>query len=80
MRKSLHSRKYQVFVEQLVEARKAAGMTQEQVGEQLGRPQSFVAKYEKGERRIDLVEFLEITDFLGADPHAIIRRVAKSDD
>ena len=47
-------------------------MTQAVLAGKLERPQSFVAKYEKGERRLDVVEFLEIARQLGADPHGII--------
>jgi hypothetical protein len=43
------------------------------VGESKRRPQSFVAKYEGGERRIDLIEFLEIVGILGANRDQIIR-------
>ncbi|WP_245497214.1 MULTISPECIES: helix-turn-helix domain-containing protein [Mesorhizobium] len=47
-------------------------MTQEQVAEKLGRPQSFVAKYEGGERRLDVIEFLDVTAALEADPCEIL--------
>ncbi len=53
-------------------------MTQQALADRLKQPQSFVAKYEKAERRLDVVEFLTIADYLGADPHAIIRAVAKT--
>ena len=75
MRKSVHTRAYTVLRERLVAARQAAGLTQGQLAEELGRPQSFVAKYEGGERRIDLVEFLEISAVLGTDERRIIRAV-----
>lgn len=38
----------------------------------MGRPQSFVAKYEGGERRLDVVEFVEVCASLGVDPHAVL--------
>ncbi|WP_244839656.1 helix-turn-helix domain-containing protein [Mesorhizobium sp. 131-2-5] len=47
-------------------------MTQAQVAEKLGRPQSFVAKYEGGERRLDIIEFLDVTAVLEADPCGIL--------
>ncbi|WP_366513090.1 helix-turn-helix transcriptional regulator [Mesorhizobium sp.] len=47
-------------------------MTQAQVAEMLGRPQSFVAKYEGGERRLDIIEFLDVTAALDADPCEIL--------
>ena len=43
----------------------------------LKKPQSFVAKYEGGERRIDVVEFLGITRAIGADPLRILRALQK---
>lgn len=51
----------------MIEAREAAGLTQEQVAEALGRPQSFVSKYERGERRLDFTEFVDIAGILGID-------------
>ncbi|MER9855953.1 MULTISPECIES: helix-turn-helix transcriptional regulator [unclassified Mesorhizobium] len=67
MPKSLRSPRHQRFLAQLVSLRKAKGLTQAQVAEKLGRPQSFVAKYEGGERRLDVIEFLDLTAALDAD-------------
>ncbi|TIW50556.1 MAG: helix-turn-helix transcriptional regulator, partial [Mesorhizobium sp.] len=55
MPKSLRSPRHQRFLAQLISLRNAKGMTQEQVAEKLGRPQPLVAKYEGGERRLDVV-------------------------
>jgi transcriptional regulator with XRE-family HTH domain len=49
-------------------ARKAAGLTQHTLARRLKRPQSFVAKYEGGERRLDVVEFITVARALDADP------------
>ncbi|MCH8188589.1 MAG: helix-turn-helix transcriptional regulator [Proteobacteria bacterium] len=76
MQKSTHTRQYRVFLDGLIQARKDAGLTQQQVADKLGRPQSFVAKYENGERRLDVVEFLEIANLLDADPHGIIDAIS----
>lgn len=73
MAKSLHSPEYRHFRQLLVEAREKAGLTQVEVSLRLNRPQSFVAKYEGGERRLDVIELLVVCDALGIDPHAIIR-------
>jgi transcriptional regulator with XRE-family HTH domain len=54
-----------VLRERLREARKAAGMTQEKVAEELGRPQSFVSKVETGERRIDPTELKTFAKLYG---------------
>ncbi|MEI8718808.1 MULTISPECIES: helix-turn-helix transcriptional regulator [unclassified Mesorhizobium] len=72
MPKSLRSSRHQRFLSQLISLRKDKGLTQAQVAEKLGRPQSFVAKYEGGERRLDIIEFLDITAALDADPCEIL--------
>lgn len=72
MAKSLHTPEYEHFRTLLVAARENAGLTQAGVSARLGRPQSFVAKYEGGERRLDVVEFVQICVALGVDPHAIL--------
>jgi transcriptional regulator with XRE-family HTH domain len=56
------------FRELLVAARKKAGLTQAELSSRLNRPQSFVSKYERGERRLDVVEFREVACALGVDP------------
>ena len=76
MQKSTHTRQYRDFLDGLIQARKDAGLTQQQVADKLDRPQSFVAKYENGERRLDVVEFLEIANLLDADPHGIIDAIS----
>ena len=72
---SIYSEKYQRVLNQLVQARKSADMTQAAVAEALGRPQSFVSKYENGERRLDVVEFLAVARVLKADPYRMLREV-----
>lgn len=72
MPRSLHSEDYRTLTAILLEARKSAGLTQQQVADRLGKPQSFVAKVEGGERRIDLVEFVALSGALGADPRALL--------
>jgi len=73
MQKSLKSAEYTRLIVLLVAARKAADMTQQALAGKLKRPQSFVAKYENGERRIDLVEFVTIAKALDADPIKLLR-------
>lgn len=68
---------YDHALAQLVEARKKAGVTQTDLAEKLGRPQSFVAKYEGRERRLDVAEYLQIARELGADPYRLLRASEK---
>ena len=56
--KSVFTGAYTKFLLTLIQARKAIGLTQRELAIKLGRPQSFVSKYERGERRLDVIEFL----------------------
>lgn len=67
MANSLHRPQYELFRKMLVLAREGAGLTQVQVAAGLSRPQSFVSKYERGDRRLDFTEFVEIANVLGID-------------
>lgn len=59
----------------LIGERKRAGLMQSTLCDRLGRPQSYVSKYENGERRLDLVELLEVIEGIGCDHEAIIAEV-----
>jgi len=50
-------------------------MTQTEVAIALGRPQSFVAKYERGERRLDAVELVEVCVVLGTKPEGVVAAI-----
>ena len=71
--KSLRSAEHAKFRAVMVEAREKAGLTQEELARRLNRPQSFVAKYEGGERRLDMVEFLWVTKAMKMDPLRVLR-------
>ncbi|OAI93247.1 helix-turn-helix domain-containing protein [Pseudomonas putida] len=73
--KTIHTAAYQRFLLLLVKARKEAGLTQQELSERLGRPQSYVSKFERGERRLDVIEFLEIARSLGGDPHKMLEEI-----
>ncbi len=75
MTRSAFSRKYTRFRQLLADARRAAGLTQAELAKKLGRPQSFVSKFEGGERRLDVIEFLEVARALKVDPLSIIADV-----
>lgn len=64
----LHSTNYLAFVAHLVELRQRKGVTQAELAAILGKPQSFVSKIERAERRMDPEEFRAIVSALGSDP------------
>jgi len=73
--KTIYSQAYAAFCRRLREAREWRDMTQADLAKALGRPQSFVAKVEAGERRVDVVEFLAIAKALKVSPETIIARL-----
>jgi transcriptional regulator with XRE-family HTH domain len=73
--RSLHSPDYQKLIAILLDARRKAGVTQQQVADRLGKPQSYVAKVEGAERRIDVVEFISLAKAIGIDPTSLFHSV-----
>lgn len=71
---SIRSDLYRKLIELLVEARKEAGITQVELGKRLGQRQTFVSKYELGERRLDVAEYVEVSRAIGVDPHAMLKK------
>lgn len=65
MDKSVVNTKYTIFLDHLRQARRSAGLTQEQLAERLQQTQSFVSKCERGERRIDVVELEAFCNAIG---------------
>jgi transcriptional regulator with XRE-family HTH domain len=72
MNKSIYTQQHQRLCELLIEARKAAGLTQVEVAQRLGKPQSFVAKYEGGERRLDVIEYVAVSEAIGISPAKLL--------
>ncbi len=75
--KSVHSADQAAFCALMIKARKGAGLTQIDLAKRLKKPQSFIAKYEGGERRLDVLEFLAIACAMGADPIRILRELIR---
>lgn len=78
--KSLFTPEYNTFRQCMIAARKRADLTQANLAKAIDKTQSFVAKYENGERRLDVIEFLVITRIIGIDPCEILKEVEKSFD
>jgi len=57
----------------LIDVRHASNLTQSEVAEKLSRPQSFVSKYEQGERRLDVIEFVAVCHALEVDPLEVLK-------
>lgn len=68
LRKTLRTHGHRKLIAVLTRSRKAAGLTQRDLASRLKRPHSFVGRLEAGERRLDVVEFIDIARALEADP------------
>ena len=77
MPKSVFTDRYTQFRLLLINARRAKQLTQVQVAKLLERPQSFVSKYEQGERRLDVVEFLDVAKALDIDISNFLQSLMK---
>lgn len=60
MKKNLYTQRQRILLDLLRKTREKAGLRQDDVAERLGRPQSFVSKYESGERRLDILELYDV--------------------
>ena len=72
---SVYSTEYQLVIKTLRDARIEKGITQTKLAEALGRPQSFIAKVENGERKLDVVEFAVMARLLGVDAGAVLEMI-----
>ncbi len=76
--KSVFTDEYNEFLQVMVAARKQANLTQQRLAELLNKPQSYVSKYERKERRLDVIEFLIIAKVLEIDPCNVIKQIDRS--
>jgi transcriptional regulator with XRE-family HTH domain len=73
--KTLQSARHKALIELLIAQREASGLTQAELAMRLGQYQSFVARLESGQRRVDVVEFLELSSVLKFDAKEEVRRL-----
>lgn len=78
MRRGIHDARYRRLIESLAAARRSAGITQVELAEKLGKRQQFVSKVESGERRLDVVELVDIGNALGLDVAALVAEIPPS--
>lgn len=74
---TLHSEAYRALIERLIKARTSARLSQQVVAERLGKPQSYVAKVEGFERRLDVIELLMLANAIGFNPMPALKQTWK---
>ena len=72
--KSIYTEELRILVGLLRQLREEAGLRQVELAERLDRHQSFVSKYEAGQRRLDLIELRAVTGALGVSLAELVRR------
>ena len=78
MARTFRSPRHAALVAFLKKKRKEADLTQAQVAKRLGRYQSFITDYERGQKRIDAVELFEIAEAIGFDPMEAFKVIKKT--
>ncbi|SLN59353.1 helix-turn-helix domain-containing protein [Roseisalinus antarcticus] len=77
MPKTLGDQRHDALIRYLVEKRGEAGLKQVELAERMKVYQSFIARLESGQRRVDVVELVKLGEVLGFDPTEIVDRLAK---
>ena len=75
MAKTLGTEQHKALIALLIAKREAAELTQTEVAAALGEYQSFVARLESGERRVDVIELIQLAHVLGFDAPSVVREV-----
>jgi transcriptional regulator with XRE-family HTH domain len=75
--KYIHTERHRKFCARLKEERNAAGLTQTVLAKRLGKPPSYVAKYELGDRRLDVLEFLDLAAAIGFNPCTFLKSLGR---
>ncbi|MAC89388.1 helix-turn-helix transcriptional regulator [Maricaulis sp.] len=77
MPKAVFSDAYKVILFHLIQERKQAGITQQELANRLNRPQPFISQIENGVRRIDVLEFYAIAKAIGTDPAKLFNQIVR---
>jgi transcriptional regulator with XRE-family HTH domain len=77
MGRHLRSARHRALIAAIVEARDATGLSQREFAKKLNRTNNFVWRIEAGERKVDVLEFIEIAKAAGLDPLELLRRVLR---
>jgi transcriptional regulator with XRE-family HTH domain len=73
----LRSARHRKLIEEVVRARTAAGVSQRALAAKLKRSPSYVSKFEAGERRLEVCEFIDLCAAVDGDAAEIVRRIMR---
>jgi transcriptional regulator with XRE-family HTH domain len=76
--KTIHSKRHKRLIELVMAERKQAGIRQVQLAKKLKKSQTWIARLESGERRLDVIELIDLAEAIGFDAPAIVTAVQQS--
>ena len=79
MAKTIFTDAHRKFVDSLARLRKSKNVTQVELSRRLGRAQSYISNIERGQRRLDVIEFAEIATALGEQPSSLYARLISTE-
>jgi transcriptional regulator with XRE-family HTH domain len=75
---SLRTAENDILIRVVKDARMAAGVSQEELSRRLGQSITFIVKFERGTRRLDLIEFVRLANALNLDPEGLSSEVMRA--
>lgn len=75
MRHEIYSQEHQKLREVLRRERIAAGLRQSDIAKETNRSQAYISKFEKGDLRLDVVDFVRVCRSIGCDPHKVLDEI-----
>ncbi len=75
MRHEIYSQEHQKLREILRRERVAAGLRQSDIAKETNRSQAYISKFEKGDLRLDVVDFVRVCQSIGCDPHKVLDEI-----
>lgn len=75
MRHEIYSQEHQKLREILRRERMAAGLRQSDIAKETNRSQAYISKFEKGDLRLDVVDFVRVCQSIGCDPHKVLDEI-----
>ena len=77
--KTIYQDRYEVLVQTLICARKQLSFTQAELAKRLNKPQSYIAKIEGKDRKLDVLEFIDLCKILQLDAQIIIKKLQSAE-
>jgi len=78
MRNEIYSKEHRVLRSALKRERKAAGIRQIELATKTNRSQAYISKFENGDLRLDVIDFVRICEAIGCDPHEVLKEIINS--